>query len=66
MFCEMGHLVMTSVQVNVEKFTNKCSPDDEVMDVVTQTQSTFDPDWRRAVLSKLPDDESYLHAMLSV
>ncbi len=44
MFCEMGHLVMTSVQVNVEKFTNKCSPDDEVMDVVLQTQSTFDPD----------------------
>ncbi len=43
MFCEVGHLVMTSLHVNVAKVLKKCSPD-EIPDVITQIQSTFDPD----------------------
>ncbi len=35
MFCEMGHLVMTSVQVNVGKF------DDEGTDVIKQSVATL-------------------------
>ena len=35
MFCEVGHLVMTSMQVNVGKVIDGCSPDDKI-DVVTQ------------------------------
>ena len=43
MFCEMGHLVMTSVQVNVGKLYDACTPVDEGMNVATQRQSTSDP-----------------------
>ncbi len=43
MFCEMGHLVMTSVQVNVEKLNDACTPVDEG-NVVTQRHSTLGPD----------------------
>ncbi len=35
MFCEVGHLVMTSVQINVGKVIVTCSPD-EIKDAVTQ------------------------------
>ncbi len=44
MFCEVGHLVMTSVQVNVRKLVNTCAPVDAVSAVATQRQATFDPD----------------------
>ena len=43
MLCEVGHLVMTSLQVNVAKVLKKCSPD-KIPDVIIQIQSTFDPD----------------------
>ncbi len=36
MFCEVGHLVMTSVQVCVGKFDDACTPDDEGTDVIKQ------------------------------
>ncbi len=44
MFCEMGHLVMTSLQVNVGNSTdNICAADDEITYVVQQRHCTFDP-----------------------
>ncbi len=36
MFCEMGHLVTTSMQVNGGKVLDSCAPDGEIKDVVTQ------------------------------
>ncbi len=65
MFCEVGHLVMTSLQVTGPMVADACAPD-EIPDVVTQRQSTFDPDWRRPEVSNWPGAGSYLHAMLSV
>ncbi len=44
MFCEMGHLVMTSLHVNVLKNADTCAPGREIIDVVTQRQCTFEPD----------------------
>ncbi len=44
MFCEMGHLVMTSLQVNVGNSTDICAADDEITYVVQQRHCTFDPD----------------------
>ena len=66
MFCEVEHLVMTSVQVNVGKFTDACSPGDEIVDVIQQRHCTFDPDWRRVLVSNHPVGGLYLHTMLSV
>ncbi len=43
MFCEVEHLVMTSVQVNAGMLAYKCAPVNETKDAVSQRKYTFNP-----------------------